>query len=118
MSRQPKLLEVAAANVGVMGAARCMRDIVMWSLAMATTDEPWPEGNSRGDITERVRLYAQATHVSESTAWRHVARYRKALPGEVDPTRIVQAIQAERATKKRLSEAEVVGSSYVPPAPA
>jgi hypothetical protein len=94
------VLEVAVANVGFIRATHVLAEIVMWDVAMRLHPDDWPEGEERGDQSERVRLYAEALLLSESAAWRKLARFRKALPGEVDPTRIVLVARARQIDRK------------------
>lgn len=63
--------------------------VIQWALAMHLAGSAWPDTGSRGDLTQRIRLYRDTAAVSERTAWRKLAQFQKCFPGEADPTALV-----------------------------
>lgn len=93
-NRNPSILEVTVARIGLLRATQVMVFIGQWAHAMQRRKDVWPALDSRGAQTERLRLYCDVWLENERTAWRHLKRFRQAWPNESDPTRMVEFLLA------------------------
>ena len=111
MQREPSFLEVCISRVGVIRGSNVVAMVGFWAVAMHMAGANWPSGDSRGDATERLRLYRDAAVLRERTAWRHLRTFRECFPGEEDPSRIVQALGIlDRIDQVRASDPLALGS--------
>lgn len=106
------VLDVATRNVGFLDTAKVLYDIAAWDKARQAAGAEWPaEGRN---LERRVILFARYSGQSKRTAWRKIARFRRAFPGELDPTRLLELGQAavDSGELDQIKFAKVV---YVPP---
>lgn len=99
MSREVTIMDVCVSRLGIIKGSRCISDLGAWAFVMSVAGDDWPEGDARGVLTERVRLFADAFGYSERTAWRRVHAFRECFPGEADPTRMVRELGIQAPTK-------------------
>lgn len=111
--RRPTLLEHCVGKLGVIKGARVVVDLGSWSFVMSQAKD-WPEGEDRGVLTARMSLWADTFGYSDRTAWRRLSAFREAFPGEVDPTRIVRAVELRIADQKAATDVMAIGSLLVP----
>lgn len=108
------VLDVATANVGFLSTAKVLYDIAAWDQARQLAGDEWPADDERGALSRRIVWFARATGLKERQAWGRLARFRKAFPLEVDPTRLLELGQAavDSGELDQIKFAKVV---YVPP---
>lgn len=110
----PSVLDVATANVGFLDTAKVLYDIAAWAQARELAGPEWPAGVDRGDLTRRVEWFARVLGRKDRQAWNRLARFRRAFPLEVDPTRLLELGQAA-VDSGELDEIKFAKVVYAPP---
>lgn len=107
------VLDVATRNVGFLDTAKVLYDIAAWDRARELAGAEWPP-DGYGAVTRRMVWFTEVTGLTSRQAWRRLARFRKAFPLEVDPTRLLELGQAavDSGELDQIKFAKVV---YVPP---
>jgi hypothetical protein len=79
-------MKIAAMRQGPIKGGRTIAFMLQWAIWREST------GQVPRTITEDVQAYADWWRDSERTAWRDVARFREAFPGELTPDRILDLV--------------------------
>lgn len=78
----PSVLEVAVANAGIRKGMRGAQYLLEWAVVAADGVE------FTGSVTAQVRAYRDWWDESDRSAWRHLAEFKQAFPGEETPARL------------------------------
>lgn len=84
---------------GVRKGAAAVSCLVAWAIAEESVGLPLGD-----DLTSQVRNYAKWWRITERTAWRDLAAFKQAFPGEDSPARLAaelrQAVELRRLERR------------------